>query len=178
MFSRSKPEPVTKPQPAAGTPSRGGGKHPPSILSGSLKVVGDLQSTGDIQLDGEVEGDIRSHKVTIGETAVVNGAVVADHVRIAGTVDGEITGREVALTSTARVSGDIYHDSLSIEAGAHMQGLCRRVEDIDARINGQPKTAPATSAPPGKVENADKAENKADDMSGGKTETGASVPSA
>lgn len=137
MFSKSKASsdaPAPRSLGAAAAGERSGKPAAPSILSGSLTVRGDLDSTGDIQIDGVVEGDIRSHKVTVGETARVIGAVIADHIRIAGAVEGEITGREVTLTASARVAGDIYHDRLAIEAGAHMQGLCRRVEDVETRL--------------------------------------------
>lgn len=102
--------------------------HPPSILSPDLTVEGNLVSDGDIQLDGRVTGDVHTRRLTVGEGAVVTGAIVADSVRVAGTVDGEITAVSVELTATAKVSGDINHDSLAIQAGAFVQGLCRRMD--------------------------------------------------
>jgi len=100
----------------------------PSIISENLTVTGNLVSEGDIQIDGTIDGDVRSKRLTIGQSAVINGAVMGDNVRIAGTVNGEITAKKVELTETARVTGDIVHDSLAIDAGAYVQGLCRRVE--------------------------------------------------
>ena len=99
-----------------------------SVLAPDLSVVGNIVSDGDIQIDGKVNGDIRSVKLTVGETAVVNGTIYGDQIRIAGTVKGEIVARVVILTATAKVTGDIRHDSLSIEAGAFVQGLCKRIE--------------------------------------------------
>lgn len=93
-----------------------------------MSVKGDLFSEGDIQLDGLVNGDVRSKHVTVGKLAVINGSIIGDNLRVSGTVNGEITARVVILTSTARVTGDINHDSLSIQAGAYVQGLCKRVE--------------------------------------------------
>lgn len=150
MFSKSKSSPPprstgaatmeTTPVPEKTVPKKNAA---PSIISESLSITGDLTSTGDIQIDGVVIGDVRSQKVTIGESAKVQGALIADHIRIAGTVEGEITGREVTLTASARVIGDIYHDRLAIEAGAHMQGLCRRVDDVDKRLKPVSKSSPA-----------------------------------
>ena len=107
----------------------------PSILSADLRISGDLKTDGDVQLDGIVDGDVESNLLSIGDSATVNGCVVGEIIRVAGTVNGEITGRVVELTRTARVNGDINHHSLAIEAGAFVQGLCRRIDpkQIEAR---------------------------------------------
>ena len=81
----------------------------PSIISENLTVTGNLASDGDIQIDGTIDGDVRSKRLTIGQTAVINGAVMGDHVRIAGTVNGEITAKKVELTENAKVTGDMPH---------------------------------------------------------------------
>ncbi len=100
----------------------------PSIISTDLHVRGDLVSAGDIHIDGDVDGDVRSARVTIGETAAVNGSVFAEQVHVSGAVNGEISAKTVILTKTAAVKGDVNHESLSIEAGAFIQGLCKRVQ--------------------------------------------------
>ena len=100
----------------------------PSIVSANLRVTGDLESEGDIQIDGHVEGDVRSNSVTVGEHAVVCGAILSQRVHVAGTVKGQINGRTVELARTAKVTGDIVHESLAIEAGAFIQGLCRHAD--------------------------------------------------
>ena len=50
-----------KPKPAA------------SVLSSDLHITGNIKTTGDIQVEGSVEGDIRAHLLTIGETATIKG---------------------------------------------------------------------------------------------------------
>ena len=55
----------------------------PSIISADLRITGNLESDGDIQIDGTVDGDIRSGRITVSETAVVKGALEAETVRIA-----------------------------------------------------------------------------------------------
>ncbi len=100
----------------------------PSIISPDLKIVGDLKSNGDIQIDGTIEGDINSRLLTVGEQAVVEGCIVADTVRISGTVKGQIKARMVHLDKTARVSGDLTHETLTMEAGALLEGQVRRME--------------------------------------------------
>ena len=105
----------------------------PSLLAPDLRIEGNLVSVGDVQLDGSVTGDVFTRKLTIGEKAQITGAIVAETVRIAGAVYGEITAMNVELTSTAKVTGDINHDTLSIDAGAYIQGLCRRMDSGQKR---------------------------------------------
>lgn len=122
--------------------------HPPSILSPDLTIEGNLVSDGDIQLDGRVTGDIHTRKLTVGAKAHVAGAILAEEVRVAGSVDGEITAIAVQLTASAKVSGDINHDSLAIEAGAFVQGLCRRMDTgqkrrVEETLAGERRDMPA-----------------------------------
>jgi cytoskeletal protein CcmA (bactofilin family) len=100
-----------------------------SVLSPDLTVVGNLKTTGDIQVEGVVEGDIRAHLLTVGETATIRGEVVADDIVINGRVIGRVRGLKVRLTSTARVEGDIIHKTIAIESGAHFEGSVQRQDD-------------------------------------------------
>ncbi|MDA1239044.1 MAG: polymer-forming cytoskeletal protein, partial [Proteobacteria bacterium] len=101
----------------------------PSILSSDLTITGNLKTTGNIQVEGKVEGDIRAHLLTIGETALIKGEVIADDVVVNGRVVGKIRGLKVRLTATARVEGDIIHKTIAIESGAHFEGSVQRQED-------------------------------------------------
>jgi cytoskeletal protein CcmA (bactofilin family) len=83
------------------------GKAGTSILSADLTVVGNLKTSGDIQVEGTVEGDIRAHLLTVGETATIRGEIMADDIVVNGRVIGRVRGLKVRLTSTARVEGDI-----------------------------------------------------------------------
>ena len=116
--------------PQSAAPVSMGGPRPsvPSIISADLKIVGDLHSDGDLQIDGAVEGNITSHSLTIGETAVVRGVLAAETVRIHGSVVGEVRANSVTLSRTAKVEGDIVHQSLSMEAGADLIGKLTRLE--------------------------------------------------
>jgi len=58
------------------------GKAVASVLSSDLTVVGNLKTTGDIQVEGVVEGDIRAHLLTVGESATIRGEIVADDIVI------------------------------------------------------------------------------------------------
>lgn len=118
-------------------------KPPASVLSSDLHITGNLKTTGDIQVEGSVDGDIRAHLLTVGESATIKGEVVADDVVINGRIVGRVRGLKVRLTSTARVEGDIIHKTIAIESGAHFEGSVQRQDDPLT-----PKgTAPAPKAP-------------------------------
>ena len=104
-------------------------KPPASVLAQDLTIVGNLRTTGDIQIEGTVKGDIHAHLLTVGETAVIEGEVVADDVVVTGRVVGRVRGLKVRLTSSARVEGDIIHKTIAIESGAHFEGSVQRQED-------------------------------------------------
>ena len=118
-------------------------KPPASVISQDLHVIGNVKTTGDIQVEGTVEGDIRAHLLTIGETATINGEVVADDVVINGRVIGRVRGLKVRLTAKARVEGDIIHKTIAIESGAHFEGSVQRQEDPLSKTPNQPKAASA-----------------------------------
>ncbi|SEW13191.1 protein CcmA, bactofilin family [Aliiroseovarius sediminilitoris] len=118
-------------------------KPPVSTLSSDLVIKGDIKSTGDILVEGTVEGDIRAHQLTIGETATVKGEVIGDDVVINGRIIGRLRGLKVRLTSSARVEGDIIHKTIAIESGAHFEGSVQRQDDPLGGAKPAPQ-APAT----------------------------------
>lgn len=120
-------------------------KPPASVLSADLHVTGNMKTTGDINVEGTVEGDIRAHLLTIGETATIKGEVVADDVVINGRIVGRVRGLKVRLTSTARVEGDIIHKTIAIESGAHFEGSVQRQDDP---LNPGAKNAPTQKPNP------------------------------
>ena len=114
---------------AALAPSAPKAKPPASVLSQDLHITGNIKTTGDIQVEGTVEGDIRAHLLTIGETATIKGEVIADDIVINGRIIGRVRGLKVRLTATARVEGDIIHKTIAIESGAHFEGSVQRQDD-------------------------------------------------
>jgi cytoskeletal protein CcmA (bactofilin family) len=133
----------------------------PSIISPDLRVNGDLVCSGDIQVDGWIEGDIQSRNVVIGEAATVHGAIQAENVRVCGIVNGQLRADNVTLEKSARVTGDILHKSLSIEQGAFLEGMCKRIDTSAApqieKPIAKPKVAALTAEPSMITAGADKA---------------------
>lgn len=118
----------------------------PSIISADLRITGNLESDGDIQIDGTVDGDIRSGRITVSETAVVKGALEAETVRIAGKVTGQIKARQVTLLKSAKVVADVMQESIAVEPGASFEGNCRHYTR-DAAVAGTPRKVEALVAP-------------------------------
>ncbi len=148
---------MNKPNTAASTGSKS--KPQPSMLSSDLTIVGNLRTTGDIQVEGTVQGDIRAHLLTVGESANIEGEIVADDIVVTGRVVGRVRGLKVRLTSTARVEGDIIHKTIAIESGAHFEGSVQRAED--------PLSASATNAPRTPITTGGSAAASGSDSAGG-----------
>ena len=112
----------------------------PTLISADAEIEGNLKTTGEVQMDGTVEGDIACDILVVGEKASITGAVEADKVVIRGTIIGRVKANSVELTKTAHVVGDIWHDTIAINAGAFLEGHCKR-------NNVQPARRPAPSRP-------------------------------
>lgn len=157
MFSKSDENAKSGAAAGSGAPQGGrkAGTASPSIISPDLKVTGNLDSAGDLQIDGKVIGDIKSRSVTVGEQAHVKGAIISDTARICGSVHGQVRSASVTLAQTARVKGDIFHQTLSIEAGAELEGQVRRLEaepaKSDAQAGGPRPIEPGGGAKPAPV---------------------------
>ena len=93
-----------------------------SFIGCDVVITGNMETAGDVHVDGRIEGDIHCAALTQGDGGRIAGAIMADRARIAGLVDGSIATRELFLSRTARVTGDIAYESLSIEAGAQIDG--------------------------------------------------------
>lgn len=135
---------MNKPNTTASSGSKS--KPQPSMLSSDLTIVGNLRTTGDIQVEGTVQGDIRAHLLTVGESANIEGEIVADDIVVTGRVVGRVRGLKVRLTSTARVEGDIIHKTIAIESGAHFEGSVQRAEDpLSTGANNAAPRTPITT---------------------------------
>lgn len=132
--------------PAAETQAAPAPKTGPSLLSADISLTGNLATSGQLQIEGTVDGDVRAHKLSIGETATIRGEVVADDLVVQGKVSGRIRALKVRLATTARVEGDIVHKTISIEAGAYFEGSVRRTDDPFGDAGTQPKPGADTAA--------------------------------
>ncbi len=107
----------------------------PTIISGDLRITGDVVGSGDVQVDGIIEGDVHARSITVGEGAEIRGSLSADSVRVYGTVSGgTIKATTVTVAKTARILSNILHQTLSIESGAYVEGDIKRMEGVDPKM--------------------------------------------
>lgn len=117
--------------------------HTPSIISEDVRLTGSLTCQGEVQLDGRIDGDLHVKHLVIGHTGMIEGVIEADSVTVKGKIFGTLIANQVVIESTAEVHGDVFHDTLSIEAGAIIEGSLkhRHEEDNVAPIKPEEQTS-------------------------------------
>jgi cytoskeletal protein CcmA (bactofilin family) len=114
-------------------------KQPPikSLIAQGSRIEGNFIFTDGLRVDGEVKGDIRANDdktsiLVVSETAVVNGAVHADHVIINGTIHGPVFANELLeLQPKARIEGDVHYKALEMHQGATIAGQMRPMTGME-----------------------------------------------
>ena len=101
------------------TSARAQGSSPLSVstISEDLTITGNVTSKGELHLDGQVQGDVRCVALVLGETAQVEGNVVAEEVMVRGRLIGSVRALKVMLQSTAHVEGNLFHKKSCPRAG-------------------------------------------------------------
>ena len=120
MFSREKTG-VTLPK-----ASRSG---PPglSFIGAEVLVSGDLATDAQLHVDGRIDGNVRCSQLVQGEAGIIAGNIQAEEARIAGTVEGQVNVRTLFVEASAKILGDVAYETLSMDAGAQIEGrLARR----------------------------------------------------
>jgi len=97
-----------------------------SYLGSEVAVTGDIATESELHLDGKVTGDVRCGSLTQGQSGEVRGNIRAAEARLAGLVDGSVEAGILTLEASARVTGDILYESLSVAAGAEVEGRFKR----------------------------------------------------
>ena len=96
------------------------------IAKGAI-FTGDLETYGTIRLEGKIYGNLKSKgKASLGESAFVQGNILAQSAEIAGEVKGTVEIADIlTLKATATIVGDIICNKLIVEAGATFNGKCQ-----------------------------------------------------
>lgn len=100
----------------------------PSIIAADLSIRGDLASDGELLIEGRIDGDVNARKVTVGPDASIEGDVLAEELVVHGTIKGRVRCDSATLKSTAHIEGDVYHRTLTVDAGATVDGIYRHME--------------------------------------------------
>ena len=126
MFSRKAPSPGAVPKAGkAGPPGL-------SFFGPEVVISGDVATTAQIHLDGRVDGNVRCAQLCQGGTGIVAGDIVADEARLAGHVQGTVNARMLIIEASARIAGDVAYETISIAAGARIDGRLARREALAA----------------------------------------------
>jgi cytoskeletal protein CcmA (bactofilin family) len=107
---------------------RAGGKSKAafSFIGPEMTITGDIVSTGQLHIDGRVLGNIRCGVLSQSEQGEVLGNITADEARLAGLVDGTVDAGALILEAESRVTGDVVYETLSVGAGADVEGRFKR----------------------------------------------------
>jgi cytoskeletal protein CcmA (bactofilin family) len=126
----------------------GAGEGAFSYIGGEVTVTGDIATQSELHLDGKVLGDVRCGSLTQGQSGEVRGNILAQEARLAGLVDGAVEAGILTLEASARVTGDILYESLSVAAGAEVEGrFKRRRGGVDGSSAARAETAPPVPTP-------------------------------
>ena len=92
-----------------------------SILSGGVKIEGNLSSDGNVRIDGNVISI--NGNLTIGESAKIVGEVLATNITLGGYIEGKVNASEnLRLEAKSSLKGDLITKRLVIEEGARFDG--------------------------------------------------------
>jgi len=100
-----------------------------SLIGEGSEITGDFTFRDGLRIDGAVRGGVRAtdespSMLVISETAVVTGAVVADHIIVNGSIKGPVHARHMLeLQPKARIEGDVTYAALEMHQGALITGL-------------------------------------------------------
>lgn len=112
----------------------------PSIISENSQVKGNILSSGGIvHVDGKVIGDIICDELVIGLKGTVQGDIQVNNLHLFGTLKGKAAVDNLFVSKTAKLIGEASHNSIAVEPGAYVDGLCLRStahkkEDIETEV--------------------------------------------
>lgn len=102
-----------------------------SFIGAEAVVNGDIRTSAQLHIDGSVVGDVDCAMLIQGKGGKVAGNIVAEEAQIAGLVEGTVTAGILVLEASARVTGDVFYETVSIAAGAEIEGrFTRRNTDL------------------------------------------------
>jgi cytoskeletal protein CcmA (bactofilin family) len=98
-----------------------------SFIGTEVVISGDLTTSAQLHVDGRIDGHVRCGQLCQGESGIIAGDLTADEARIAGLVEGTVNAATLIVEATGRITGDVTYETISIAAGARIDGrLARR----------------------------------------------------
>ena len=95
-----------------------------NALNSDVEIKGNIKFSGELSFDGKLDGEIQTDgTLALGDSAIINGNIVAQSVVVRGKVNGNINAREkIEIKSKAELFGDIRATKLVIEEGVTFVG--------------------------------------------------------
>jgi cytoskeletal protein CcmA (bactofilin family) len=104
------------------------------LIGRSARVHGDVDFSGGLHIDGHVFGGVCAYgegesSVSVSESGIVEGGIVATNVVVNGMVRGNVqsTGK-VTLGANARVVGNVQYGVIESAVGAEITGTLLQVQ--------------------------------------------------
>lgn len=120
----------------------------PSILAADLQIDGHVTSTGQIQVHCQINGNLAGPHLTVEPDARVQGDITAEQLDLGGTVAGDVTAATVSIHPTGRLTGRITYGTISVAAGAFVEGDLHRMAAAEPALTDPvaPQTSGSASA--------------------------------
>lgn len=98
-----------------------------TIIAKGATFEGNIETLGNLRVEGKVIGNIKSKsKVAIGDSAKVEGNILAQNAEIEGEVKGVIEVSDLLiLKATSVINGDIITNKMIVESGAAFNGMSK-----------------------------------------------------
>lgn len=101
-----------------------------SFIGPEVVISGDLATTAQLHVDGRIDGHVRCGQLCQGATGTIAGDITADEARIAGLVEGTVHAKTLVVEASGRIAGDVTYQTISIAAGAQIDGRLARREAL------------------------------------------------
>ena len=118
MASKTKNDPSTKPA--------------STIIGKDVTLRGKMSGQDSVRVDGRLIGDVQlDGYLHIGKTGYVEGELHCSYALISGQVVGNIVCRATTqLTASAVVNGNITTESIVVDDGAVLRGICNTRDHV------------------------------------------------
>jgi len=104
---------------------QGAASRAPAWLGPGLKIKGQISGSENLHLECKVEGPISlgDHRLTVGQSAHINGEITASEVVVHGEVSGNLLASDrIEIKKHGSVKGDLMTARIVIEDGAYFKG--------------------------------------------------------
>lgn len=110
--------------------------HSTTIITGCMKMNGNIEGCGMIHIDGTIHGDLTiEDTVVIGASGSVYGNVKAKKVIVSGKIEGSVTCASLEITKTGIISDKIVAKNIVVDGTVDTTFIA--AESINVTKNGK-----------------------------------------